>query len=41
MIFVPAKFASEAIMAAIDAEIGLIVCITEGNTCARYDCGES
>ena len=30
MIFVPAKFASEAIMAAIDAEIGLIVCITEG-----------
>ena len=30
MIFVPAKFASKAIMAAIDAEIGLIVCITEG-----------
>jgi len=30
MIFVPAKFASEAIIAAIDAEIGLIVCITEG-----------
>ena len=30
MIFVPAKFASEAIIAAIDAEIVLIVCITEG-----------
>lgn len=30
MIFVPAKFASEAIIAAIEAEIGLIVCITEG-----------
>jgi len=30
MIFVPAKFASEAVIAAIDAEIGLIVCITEG-----------
>jgi len=30
MIYVPAKFAAEAIMEAIDASIELIVCITEG-----------
>ena len=30
MIYVPAKFASEAIIEAIDSEIPLIVCITEG-----------
>ena len=30
MIYVPAKFASEAIIEAIDASIELIVCITEG-----------
>ncbi len=30
MIYVPAKFASSAIMEAIDSEINLIVCITEG-----------
>ena len=30
MIYVPAKFASSAIIEAIEAEIELIVCITEG-----------
>ena len=30
MIFVPPKFATDAIMAAIKAEVELIVCITEG-----------
>jgi len=30
MIFVPPKFAADAIMAAIEVEVGLIVCITEG-----------
>ena len=30
MIYVPAKFAAEAIIEAIDASIELIVCITEG-----------
>ena len=30
MIYVPAKFAAEAIIEAVDASIGLIVCITEG-----------
>ena len=30
MIYVPAKFASSAIIEAIEAEIDLIVCITEG-----------
>jgi succinyl-CoA synthetase alpha subunit len=30
MIFVPPKFATDAIMAAIEAEVELIVCITEG-----------
>mgnify|MGYP001306023505 FL=1 len=30
MIYVPAKFASEAIIEAIDASIDLVVCITEG-----------
>ena len=30
MIFVPAKFAADAMKSAIESEIGLIVCITEG-----------
>jgi len=30
VIYVPAAFASDAILEAIDAEVGLIVCITEG-----------
>ena len=30
MIYVPAKFAAEAIIEAVDASIELIVCITEG-----------
>ena len=30
MIYVPARFAAEAIIEAIDASIELIVCITEG-----------
>ena len=30
MIYVPARFASQAIIEAIDSEIPLIVCITEG-----------
>jgi succinyl-CoA synthetase alpha subunit len=30
MIFVPPKFAADAIMASIEVEVGLIVCITEG-----------
>ena len=30
MIFVPPKFAADAIIAAIEVEVGLIVCITEG-----------
>ena len=30
VIYVPAAFAADAILEAIDAEVGLIVCITEG-----------
>lgn len=30
VIYVPAKFAAQAVMEAMDAEIGLVVCITEG-----------
>src|ERR671924_1768859 len=30
LVFVPARFAAEAIYEAADADVGLIVCITEG-----------
>jgi succinyl-CoA synthetase alpha subunit len=30
VIFVPARFAGDAILEAVDAGVGLIVCITEG-----------
>jgi succinyl-CoA synthetase alpha subunit len=40
IIFVPPAFAADAIMESADAGIELIVCITEGNSCAGYGQGK-
>ena len=36
MIFVPARFAADAIYEAVDAGIGTVICITEGARRARH-----